>query len=101
MVWGAITYGKKSELCILEKGKRTAMDLIRQVYEEFDTPILMEDGAPIHRAKVSKNWRVKYNMETTNWPTQSPDTNPIENTWELMRKKKTRRQYNYYHQNIA
>ena len=85
MVWGAITYGKKSELCILEKGKRTAMDLIRQVYEEFDTPILMEDGAPIHRAKVSKNWRVKYNMETINWPAPSPDMNPIENIWEIMK----------------
>ncbi|CEP11302.1 hypothetical protein [Parasitella parasitica] len=57
MVWGAISYGKKSKMVFLEKDKRSAPDFVDQVYEgpllpfmeDVESPVLMEDGAPVHR----------------------------------------------------
>ena len=91
---GAISHGKKSELVILDKGRRTAADFIDQVYngpllrfmEGFNDPILMEDGASIYSASKSKKWREDHKLKKIVWPAQSPDMNPIENLWSVMKK---------------
>jgi len=40
---------------------------------------LKEDGVPIHRSKLPKNWRLAHGMKKLVWPLNSPNLNPIEN----------------------
>ena len=47
---------------------------------------LMEDGAPAHHAKSTKEWHVANGVRLfPGWPGNSPDINPIENLWSQMK----------------
>ncbi|CEJ05554.1 hypothetical protein RMCBS344292_19501 [Rhizopus microsporus] len=95
MVLGAIAGGKKLKLVFMKKGMRTSADFINQVYEpvlldfykSLDSPVLMEDGAPIHRAKIAAEWRKTKGINKMSWPAQSPDLYPMKNLWSIMKKR--------------
>jgi transposase len=103
MVWGAISYDWKSPLVFLEgtgtKGV-TAIDYYEQILEPIVAPafhgllgytpngLCVEDCAPIHgtRKRLVEAKRI-LGIPLHERPPNSPDLNPIENVWRLMKQR--------------
>ena len=95
MCWGAITPNAKSKLVFID-GDVDAdkyievlkeANLKRFVRQHPDpNPVLMEDGAGPHRARKTQEWHRRNGISVLpSWPGYSPDLNPIENCWSLMK----------------
>ena len=89
MIWGTICWQSTSPMISLHGriNKREYLEIlsnqvhpmVQVMFHEGNT-IFQDDNAPIHRARIVKEWHEEYcdEVEHLVWPLQSPDLNIIE-----------------------
>ncbi|CAA7267815.1 unnamed protein product [Cyclocybe aegerita] len=102
MVWGCIVKDQKGPLVVLEYpgGKGGGMNS-KHYQEQVLEPVLLplyylldqergnmrfqQDGTPSHSSKVTKRWFAQHGIPLFPHPPSSPDLNPIEPLWHILK----------------
>jgi DDE superfamily endonuclease/Transposase len=94
MFWGVISMAAYGPLVVVQ-GANTAETYIETLKEYLlpeiavsTTPVIFQqDNAAIHKTAAVLSFLAENNIETLEWPPQSPDLSPIENIWNVMKMK--------------
>ncbi len=96
MIWAAMSSAGVGPLCFLKSTvntpiyqkalKHLMLASADKLYVDADF-IFQQDLAPAHTAKGTKSWFNGHGVTVLDWPANSPDLNPVDNLWGIVKRK--------------
>jgi len=95
MIWGCFSSFGRGRLHFVPKGTTINAVKYRDILEDklllamdtHNTTIFQHDNAPCHAAKSVSQFLDRHKIQVLDWPGNSPDLNPIENLWNVIKRK--------------